>query len=63
VSVGRQETEAWRQEFQSTLTQIDETGRMAKPSTLKVETPPESEVALPGKVVIPARSHSRTDAL
>jgi hypothetical protein len=48
----RQETELWRHEFQSTLTQIDETARIARPSTLEVELPPRSDVAVPAKVMV-----------
>ena len=45
----RQETETWRQEFQSTLKQIDETARIGKPSTLEVEMPSKSDVSVQDK--------------
>jgi hypothetical protein len=47
----RQETELWRHEFQSTLTQIDETARIARPSTTEVKLSP----GLDGVVLVKKR--------
>ncbi|PTL76367.1 SLATT domain-containing protein [Vitiosangium sp. GDMCC 1.1324] len=45
----QQETESWRQEFQSVLTQSDTTTRTARPSLLEGEPSPRSDVVVTAK--------------